>query len=101
MDLVTLALAKKMAGSSGGSSGTPSEDIIPSIGENGNWYIKGRDTGVRATPLENVEVDGVLKADTSKQNVVVVKNGIETIVGEFTSSISLNSIDQLFEEGQI
>lgn len=100
MDLVTLALAKKMAGSSGGSSGsTPSEDIIPSIGENGNWYIKGRDTGVRATPLENVEVDGILKADSIKQNVVVVKDGTETIVGEFTSSISLNSIDQLFEEG--
>ena len=38
MDLVTLALAKKMAGSDGGGGGTsPSyDDLIPSIGENGH-----------------------------------------------------------------
>jgi hypothetical protein len=37
MDLVTLALAKKMAGSGGGSTTPPSyDDLIPSIGENGH-----------------------------------------------------------------
>ena len=97
MDLVTLALAKKMAGSGGGSSTSPSyDDLIPSIGENGHWYIKGEDTGISAVPNSNVEVDGTLKADTEKQNVVVINNGTETIVGEYTESISSDSINQLF-----
>lgn len=101
MDLVTLALAKKMAESGGGGGGTsPSyDDLIPSIGENGHWYIKGKDTGISAVPKENVEVDGTLKADTTKQNIVVLKDGTETIVGEFTQSISSNSITELFQEG--
>lgn len=100
MDLVTLALAKKMAGSGGGGSTSPSyDDLIPSIGENGHWYIKGRDTGISAVPKDNVEVDGTLKADTTKQNIVVLKDGTETIVGEFTQGISSNSITELFQEG--
>ena len=73
--------------------------MIPSIGENGHWYIKGRDTGISAVPENNVEVDGVLKADVTKQNVVVLKDGMETIVGECTQSISSNSITELFQEG--
>ena len=73
--------------------------MIPSIGENGHWYIKGRDTGISAVPENNVEVDGVLKADVTKQNVVVLKDGMETIVGEYTQSISSNSITELFQEG--
>jgi hypothetical protein len=99
MDLVTLALAKKMAGTGGGSSSPSYDDLIPSIGENGHWYIKGRDTGISAVPENNVEVDGVLKADVTKQNVVVLKDGMETIVGECTQSISSNSITELFQEG--
>ena len=99
MDLVTLALAKKMAGTGGGSSSPSYDDLIPSIGENGHWYIKGRDTGISAVPENNVEVDGVLKADVTKQNVVVLKNGMETVVGECTQSISSNSITELFQEG--
>lgn len=101
MDLVTLALARKVAGSGGGGGGTsPSyDDLIPSIGENGHWYIKGRDTGISAVPENNVEVDGTLKADTTKQNIVVLKDGTETIVGEFTQGISSNSITELFQEG--
>lgn len=50
MDLITLALAKKMAGSGGSSS----SDVIPSIGQNGNWYIGNEDTGVQATIPTNV-----------------------------------------------
>ena len=61
---------------------------------------KGRDTGISAVPKDNVEVDGTLKADTTKQNIVVLKDGTETIVGEFTQSISSNSITELFQEGQ-
>lgn len=99
MDLVTLALAKKMAGTGGGSSSPSYDDLIPSIGENGHWYIKGRDTGISAIPENNVEVDGVLKADVTKQNVVVLKDGMETVVGECTQSISSNSITELFQEG--
>jgi len=100
MDLIALALAKKNSGSGGGGGTSPSyDDLIPSIGENGHWYIKGKDTGISAVPKENVEVDGVLKADTTKQNIVVLKDGTETVVGEFTSSIPSNSITQLFEEG--
>lgn len=100
MDLIALALAKKNSGSGGGGGTSPSyDDLIPSIGENGHWYIKGKDTGISAVPKENVEVDGVLKADTTKQNIVVLKDGTETIVGEFTSGISSNSITELFEEG--
>ena len=76
MDLVTLALAKKMAGTGGGSSSPSYDDLIPSIGENGHWYIKGRDTGISAVPENNVEVDGVLKADVTKQNVVVLKENV-------------------------
>ena len=99
MDLVTLALAKKMAGTGGGSSSPSYDNLIPSIGENGHWYIKGRDTGISAVPENNVEVDGVLKADVTKQNVVVLKDGMETVVGECTQSISSNSITELFQEG--
>lgn len=100
MDLITLALAKKYANSGSGGGTSPSyDDLIPSIGANGHWYIKGQDTGISAVPKENVEVDGVLKADVSKQNIVVLKDGTETIVGEYTDSISLNSINQLFQEG--
>lgn len=99
MDLIALALARKGSGSGGGGTSPSYDDLIPSIGENGHWYIKGKDTGISAVPKENVEVDGTLKADTTKQNIVVLKDGTETIVGEFTSGISSNSITELFEEG--
>lgn len=94
MDLIAYALAKKNIKQSIDDFGS----LIPTIGENGNWYVKGLDTGVRATPLENVEVDGVLKADTLKQNVVVIKDGVETIVGEYTSAISSSDISELFDQ---
>lgn len=99
MDLITLALSRKA--NSGSSDGTsPSyDDLIPSIGENGHWYIRGNDTGISAVPNSNVEVDGILKADTSNQKMVVVKDGTETIVGEVVTSISTDSIEQLFQEG--
>lgn len=64
MDLITLALAKKMAESGAGS---PS-DVIPSIGQNGNWYIGNEDTGVRATVPTNLSSftndSGYLTIDT-------------------------------------
>lgn len=99
MDLITLALARKGSSSGGGGTSPSYDDLIPSIGENGHWYIKGRDTGISAVPQENVEVDGILKADTTKQNVVVVKDGTETIVGEYTEGIPSHSIESLFQEG--
>jgi hypothetical protein len=99
MDLIALALARKNSGSGGGGTSPSYDDLIPSIGDNGHWYIKGKDTGISAVPKENVQVDGVLKADATKQNIVVLKDGTETIVGEFTTGISSNSITELFEEG--
>lgn len=36
MDLITLALAKKHAGGSGGGTSPSYDDLIPSIGENGH-----------------------------------------------------------------
>ncbi len=99
MDLIALALARKNSSSGGGGTSPSYDDLIPSIGDNGHWYIKGKDTGISAVPKENVQVDGVLKADATKQNIVVLKDGTETIVGEFTTGISSNSITELFEEG--
>ena len=99
MDLITIALARKYAGS---GSSIPIDDLVPYIGENGNWYIKGEDSGISATGNSNVEVDGILKADTENQNLVVVKDGVETIVGEYTSSIKEEDIVNLFvEEGNV
>lgn len=95
MDLLAYAFSKKNSGSSGG--GSAPDPIIPTIGENGNWFIQGIDTGMRAVPQENVEVDGVLKADTAAQKIVVVKDGKETVVGEYTTSIALGNIKKLFD----
>lgn len=96
MDLITIALARKN-GSSGGD--VPIEEIIPSIGENGNWWVHGKDTGISAKP-KDVEVDGTLKVDTENQKIIVIKDDIETIVGEYTSNIKEEDIVNLFiEEG--
>ena len=98
MDLIAYALAKKHSQESGGGGSQPVESAI-TIGNNGNWFIKGIDTGLSADPHKNlVEVDGILKADTEKRNLVVLKDGEETIVGEYTSGIELSNITQLFEE---
>ena len=94
MDLVTYALAKKYTDS---KITGPAEAIVPTIGDNGNWFIKGIDTGFRATPIENVEVDGILKADVENQQVVVVKDGTQTIIGDFTNGIGTDKIEVLFE----
>lgn len=98
MDLITIALARK----GGGGVIPPIEDIIPYIGENGNWYIKGEDSGVSALPNNNLEVDGMLVVDTENQQLVVVKDGVETVVGEYTSGIKEEDIVKLFvEEGNV
>ena len=95
MDLLAYALAKK-------HTETAIEEAANTsitIGDNGNWFIKGVDTGLVADPTKNlVEVDGILKADTEKRNVVVIKDGEETVVGEYTSGIELSNITKLFEE---
>jgi translation initiation factor 6 (eIF-6) len=44
-----------------------------------------------------VEVDGILKADTVNQNIKIVKDGQETIVGEYTTGIEIGNISKLFE----
>lgn len=92
MDLLTYALAKKQASSGGGSV----EPIIPTIGENGNWFIRGVDTGFKAVANNNVEVDGILKADATNQNLTIIKDGIETVVGEVTQPIHITAINNLF-----
>jgi len=92
MDLLAYALSKKNAGS-GGSV----EPIIPSIGDNGNWFIKGIDTGFRAIAQENVEVDGILKVNSDNRNISVEKNGKQIVVGEYTTNIELNDINKLFD----
>lgn len=95
MDLITLALARKYTD----TKGEETANSTIKIGDNGNWYIKGIDTGLAADPTKNlVDVDGILKADTQKRNLVVVKDGNETIVGEYTTGIQLSNIMELFEE---
>lgn len=62
MDLITLALAKKYAEAAAeGIDPASYTEIVPSIGENGNWYIKGEDTGISAVPQKPEVEDSVLK----------------------------------------
>lgn len=122
MDITTLALAKKyvqaslagagaLKGQDGlsayevakknGFSGTESEWLdsligpegaTPEIGDNGNWFIKGKDTGVSAQPKINYD---------SLSNVPTV-NGTK-LSGDLTSSdigfesMSDEEIDDLFK----
>lgn len=90
MDLITYAMAKKSV-----ISPDLIDSIIPYIGENGNWYVRGEDTGISALPA-NVIADGILKADTVNQKVVVIKDNEEIIVGEFTDAIGSDDILKLF-----
>lgn len=53
MDLITYALLKRQIA----ESGVDIEAIIPHIGENGNWYIGDKDTGVSALPPDVTNVD--------------------------------------------
>lgn len=95
MDLITYALLKK----STKKAISEAQESSIKIGENGNWFIKGIDTGLEANPTKNlVDVDGVLRADTEKQNLVVIKDGNETVVGEYTTSIENDKIANLFSE---
>ena len=95
MDLITYALAKKYTDNKVVSL---SEGIIPSIGENGNWYIQGIDTGLSAVPKENVEVDGILKVDTDNKRISVEKDGVSTVISEYSERIGSGLIEDLFEE---
>lgn len=94
MDLITYALSRKAGGGSGESIDI--SKITPSIGENGNWFIGDKDTGVSATKSSNVDVDGILSADTDDQEIFVLKDGVKTVVGNATSSIDVKEIGTLF-----
>ncbi len=79
---------------------TPDYDkITPSIGENGNWYIGGEDTGVpsnagegsewytgTALPLEELGFDGDFYISTSTLNVYY-KDGTWGLVGSVSGSL--------------
>ena len=94
MDLIAYALMKKNSGGGGGGSVEP---IIPTIGDNGNWFINGIDTGFKAVADDKVEVDGILKVDSTNKKISVVKDDVETIISEYATNIDLNSISELFE----
>lgn len=121
MDIVTLALAKKyveasLAGAGGlkgekglsayevakqnGFIGTESdwlnsligpEGATPEIGDNGNWFVKGKDTGVSASP----------KLSYSSLSDIPTINGTK-LNGDLTNSdlginvMSDNEIDEMF-----
>lgn len=123
MDTVTLALAKKyvqaslagagaLKGEKGlsayevakknGFTGTESEWLdsligpegaTPEIGDNGNWFVKGKDTGVSATP----------KLSYSSLSDIPTVNGTK-INGDLTSSdlginiMSDEDIDKMFTD---
>ena len=123
MDTVTLALAKKyvqaslagagaLKGEKGlsayevakknGFTGTESEWLdsligpegaTPEIGDNGNWFVKGKDTGVSATP----------KISYSSLSDIPTVNGTK-INGDLTSSdlgintMSDEDIDEMFTD---
>lgn len=95
MDLITYALAKKYTDSKVVSV---AEGITPQIGENGNWIIAGIDTGISATPKENVEVDGILKVDSENRVITVTKDGESKVISEYSEKIGTNQINALFEE---
>lgn len=93
MDLITYALTRK-AGSS--STADILSKVTPSIGENGNWFIGDKDTGVSAVKASNLDVDGILTADIDDQEIFVLKDGVKTVVGNATSSIDVKEIGTLF-----
>lgn len=45
----------------------------------------------------SVNVDGTLKVDTVQQNISVVKDNTEIIVGEYTESISSEELSQILQ----
>lgn len=93
MDLITYALCRKQ---SEGAAEAAAQKFMPSIGENGNWFIGDKDTGIAANKAANVDVDGVLGADSDEQEIFVTKDGVKTIVGNATSSIDVKEIGTLF-----
>ena len=95
MDLITYALAKKYTDKKIISA---TSHVIPQIGENGNWFIDGIDSGISATPPQNLEVDGVLKIDRENKKIFVDKDGEETLIAEYHESIETGDIEKLFEE---
>ena len=119
MDLITYALLKKYVKSSlagagaiqgkdgksayeiaveHGFSGSEAEWIesitgaaqAPHIGANGNWYIGAVDTGVAATP----SMSYTDLTDKPRLNGDIIEGDMEI------QSISLSTIDDLFQEGE-
>lgn len=118
IDLITYALLKKQIQSSiskvengksayelavdSGYTGTQEEWLkslqgkSPEVGENGNWFVDGVDTGVYAKATK-ITMDGdELVVNVEQQNISVVKEGISTIVGEATTRIDNTKISSLF-----
>lgn len=90
MDLIKLALIKNHTQD---ITTQIEQEFCPQVGDNGNWFVRGIDTGISATPQENLKV---LYADTDNHNLVINQNGEQIIVGDYGSAISLTDINNLF-----
>lgn len=61
------------------------DDIAPTIGENGNWYVMGKDTGVKAQGQ-----DGIIGSDGKSAYELAVKNGYTGTETEWLTSLQGN-----------
>ena len=95
MDLITYALLKRQIA----ESGVDIETIIPHIGENGNWYIGDKDTGVSALPpdVTNVDIADIQQEkDVTLYGVEYVPAPSDFFVGVYEEFIS-EGIQQLID----
>lgn len=75
----------------------------PYIGDNGNWFINGNDTGTAATGTVKITSEGnstELIIDEENCTISSVINGASTVVANFSTTASIESakIDGLFVE---
>lgn len=65
MDILSYALAKKYA------EKTAASDVVPRVGENGNWWVGDIDTGVSASGGASYKIGEGLKLDLNTNTLSV------------------------------
>lgn len=133
MDLITYALCKKQIASAlegaGALVGKPGESAYeiavkagyegteeewlnslrgetghtPYIGDNGNWWINGIDTGSVATngiKLTSIQDSSEVIIDEEHGTISSIVNGNTVLVADVTQRIPNESIEALFGEGE-
>jgi len=70
------------------------QPVIPTIGENNNWYINGVDTGKSAHCSVDVDADGTITFDKDKETEVIylgLKNALATAASDHSTATSDHS----------